>query len=99
MPEYVLSWTNVEDNRAPEYMPTIEISPSESLLRQERRQWARQCHGALARIARETRTSRSWVSQVLYGAPSADGEIERLLARAGAPGMAERVRERRKKSA
>lgn len=77
------------------YKSLIFMIHSESQLQQERQEWAKEYHGTLARIARKTKRSRQWVRQVLYGAPSADGSIERELAEAGAPGMSERIQARR----
>jgi hypothetical protein len=68
---------------------------AETDLRQQRANWAREYYGTLARIARKTKKTRQWVRAVLYGTPSADGEIERQLAEAGAPGMQERIQARR----
>lgn len=73
--------------------PTTSFPETE--LREARKKWAREYHGTLARIARKLKVNRQQVWRVLYGAPTANGAIERELAEAGAPGMAERLESRR----
>lgn len=50
--------------------------------------WREKNRNALAEIAGELSVSRSFVSDVFHGRRrSSDGRVEKLLARAGAPGF------------
>ena len=59
------------------------------------RVWLGRNRGIVSHVARKHNVTRAWVSAVLYGVKGARSEghrIERALARAGAPFMAERLR-------
>lgn len=63
--------------------------------REQKRLWVYNSRGTLARIAARLKVSQSAVHAVLYyNLPSKNCRIEKALADAGAPYMAERLAER-----
>jgi hypothetical protein len=74
--------------------PTLPVFSSIFEERDARRRWAYSNRGIQTKIARELKVSSSAVNAVLlYSQPSKNCRIEKALAKAGCPGMTERLYE------